>query len=96
VNVHLPMEFDQFAIRYACKQLRVSPAKGLVGCEGNPTTNYIILNGKKLKILRFKVFGCLVVLKRYMPYIDGKATTEFKELQRGTREVYVGFPINQA
>jgi hypothetical protein len=96
VNAHLPMEFYQLALRYACKQLRVLPAKGLVDCEGNPTTTYAILNGKKPKILRFKVFGCPVVFKRYMPYIDGKATTEFKELQQGTRGVFVGFPINQA
>jgi hypothetical protein len=61
VNAHLPITFYQLALQYACKQLRVLPAKGLIDSNGNPTTTYAILHGKKPRISRFKVFGCPVV-----------------------------------
>jgi hypothetical protein len=35
VHSHLPMDFYHLALDYACKMLRVLPAKGLVDHEGN-------------------------------------------------------------
>ena len=72
------------------------PAKGLVNEEGNPTTTYEIMYNKKARVQRFKVFGCPVVFKRYQPLHDGDVTTTFRQLQRGSRGTFVGFPKNQA
>ena len=96
VRAHLPMQFYLLAYDYASTQLRVLPAKGLVDVEGNPTTTYAILHKKKPRIGRFKVFGCPCVFKRYAPNADGIKTTDFKQLQRGCRGVFVGFPKDQA
>jgi hypothetical protein len=96
VNAHLPIEFYQLALKYACKQLRVLPAKNLVVIDGKPTSTYSILYGKKPRIGHFKVFGCPVVFKCYSPLINGKALTDFTELQRGCQGVFVGFPDDQA
>jgi hypothetical protein len=40
VHAHLSMDFYHLALDYACKILRVLPAKGLVDHDGNPTTTY--------------------------------------------------------
>jgi hypothetical protein len=50
VQAHLPITFFQLALSYACKQLRVLPAKGLVDEDSNMTTTYAILHGKKPRI----------------------------------------------
>ena len=96
VGAHLPMSFFHLAFDYALLILRVMPAKGLVDSEGNQTTTYQILHNKKPRVRRFKVFGCPVVFKRYQPKHDGDTTTNFKQLQRGSRGIFVGFPKNQA
>jgi hypothetical protein len=76
--------------------MRVLPAKGLVDENGDQTTTYAILHRKKPRIGRFNVFGCPCVFKKYQPRLDGKASTHFKQLQRGSRGIFVGFPDNQA
>ena len=96
VHAHLPIGFYHFAIDYACKILRVLPAKGLIDSNGKPTTTYQIIHGKRPRVLRFKVFGCPVVFKRYSPQFDGDITTNFKQLQRGSKGIFVGFPKDQA
>ena len=96
VRAHLPISFFLLAYDYACKQMRVLPAKGLVDVDGNPTTTYAILHQKKPRIGRFKVFGCPCVFKKYTPHSDGAKTTDFKQLQRGCRGIFVGFPVDQA
>ena len=96
VRAHLPIEFFHLAMDYAILILRVMPAKGLVDSDGNSTTTYQIIHGKKPRIQRFKVFGCPVVFKRYQPAHEGDITTNFKQLQRGSRGIFVGFPKNQA
>ena len=96
VRAHLPIEFFHLAIDYAILILRVLPAKNLVDEDGNSTTTYQILHGKKPRIQRFKVFGCPVVFKRYQPMHDGDVNTNFRQLQRGSRGIFVGFPKNQA
>ena len=90
------MGFYHLALQYSCKKMRVLPAKGLVDSLGNPTTTYAIIHGKKPRIGRFKVFGCPCVFKRYAPQSDGKITTDFKQLQQGSRGLFVGFPADQA
>ena len=67
VKAHLPIAFYHLALQYACKQMRVLPAKGLLDSEGKPTTTYAILHGKKPRIGRFKVFGCPCVLRGMLP-----------------------------
>ena len=96
VKARLPLKFYHLALSYACKQMRVLPAKGLVDENGDQTTTYAILHRKKPRIGRFKVFGCPCVFKKYQPRHDGKASTHFKQLQRGSRGIFVGFPDNQA
>ena len=96
VRAHLPISFYQLALKYACKQMRVLPAKGLVDENGHPTTTYAVLHGKRPRIGRFKVFGCPCVFKRYTPQADGKLTTDFKQLNQGSRGIFVGFPEDQA
>lgn len=96
VRAHLPIEFFHLAMDYAVLILRVLPAKGLVDEDNNPTTTYQILHGKRPRVQRFKVFGCPVVFKRYQPQHEGDVSTNFKQLQRGSRGIFVGFPKNQA
>ena len=96
VRAHLPPCFYHFALKYACKILRVLPGKGLMDVDGNPTTTYAILHGKKPRIGRFKVFGCPCVFKKYAPMYEGKSSTKFTQLQRGCRGIFVGFPEDQA
>ena len=96
VRAYLPISFYFFALKYACKQLRVLPAKGLSDVNNNPTTTYAILHNKRPRIGRFKVFGCPCVFKRYSPQTDGTITTDFKQLNQGSRGLFVGFPENQA
>ena len=96
VRAHLPINFFLLAYDYACKLLRVLPAKNLNDIDGNPTTTYAILHKKKPRIGRFKVFGCPCVFKRYAPQSEGVKTTDFKQLQRGCRGTFVGFPNDQA
>ncbi len=96
VRARLSLNFYHFALKYACKQKRVLPAKGLIDEDGNPTTTYAILHGKKPRIGRFKVFGCPCVFKRYQPRSDGDSTTDFKQLQKGCRGIFVGFADDQA
>ena len=96
VKAHLPIAFYHLALQYSCKKMRVLPAKGLLDSEGKPTTTYAILHGKKPRIGRFKVFGCPCVFKRYAPNSDGSKTTDFKQLQKGSRGIFVGFPEDQA
>ena len=96
IKAHLKIEFYSLALMYACKILRVLPAKGLVDTNGNLTTTYAILHGRKPRVQRYKVFGCPAVFKRYAPMINGKLITDFKQLQKGCRGIFVGFPDNQA
>ena len=96
IKAHLKIEFYILALMYACKILRVLPAKGLVDTEGNLTTTYAILHGRKPRVQRYKVFGCPAIFKRYAPMINGKIVTDFKQLQKGCRGIFVGFPDNQA
>ena len=96
VRAHLPILFFLLAYDYACKQMRVLPAKGLVDVDGKPTTTYAILHKKKPRIGRFKVFGCPCVYKRYASHADGAKSTDFKQFQRGCCGVFVGFPKDQA
>ena len=96
VHARLPFDFFHFAMDYALLILRVLPAKNLVGKNGEPITTYQLLHHMKPRVSRFKVFGCPVVFKRYQPMVDGKTTTEFKQLQQGSRGIFVGFPRNQA
>ena len=96
VSAHLPLSFYHLAIDYACIILRVLPHKGLKDADGNPTTTYQVLHNKKPRLRRFKVFGCPVIFKRYKPQHDGDTTTRFKQLQRGSHGIFVGFPRNQA
>jgi hypothetical protein len=64
--------------------------------DGNLTTTYAILHGKKPRISRFKVFGCPVLFKKYNSQKDGETTSKFKELQQGARGIFVGFQDDQA
>ena len=64
--------------------------------EGKLTTPYAIIYGMKPRIARYKVFGCPVVFKKYEPMINGKPISQFKQLQRGCRGIFIGFPANQA
>jgi hypothetical protein len=84
VRAHLPITFYQLALSYACKQLCVLPAKGLVNAEGNPTTTYAVIHGKNPHIVRYKVFGCPIVFKRYNIQVDGKILGKHKVLQQGS------------
>jgi hypothetical protein len=93
VSARLPLTFFHLAIDYACKILRILPAKGLLDVDGNPTTTYAILHNKKPRIARVKVFGCPVVVKQEAP---GSINTEFNQVQRGMRGIFVGFPKDQA
>jgi hypothetical protein len=63
--------------------------------EGNPTTTYAVIHGKNPRIVRYKVFGCPVVFKRYNIQVDGKIFGKHKVLQRGSRGIFVGFPDGQ-
>ena len=96
VHAHLPIEFYHFAIDYSLLILCVLPAKDLVDEKGEPITTYQLLHHLKPRVSRFKVFGCPVVFKRYQPYLDGKMVTDFKQLQQGSRGIFVGFPRGQA
>ena len=96
VHAHLPIEFYHFALDYALLILRVLPAKNLVDEEANPITTYQLIHHLKPRVSRFKVFGCPVVFKRYQPFLDGKMVTDFKQLQQGSRGIFVGFPRGQA
>ena len=96
VHAHLPIDFYHFALDYALLILRVLPAKNLVDQEGNPITTYQLIHHLKPRVSRFKVFGCPVVFKRYQPFLDGKMVTDFKQLQQGSRGIFVGFPRGQA
>ena len=93
---NLPIEFFHFAIDYAIMILRVLPPKNLVDERGNPITTYQLLHHVKPRISRFKVFGCPVVFKRYQPFKDNKMVTDFKQVQQGSRGIFVGFPSDQA
>jgi len=96
VHARLPLTFYHFAIDYAILILRVIPPKGLVDVDGNATTSYQVIHGKKPRVARYKVFGCPVVFKRYQPKSDTEIQTHFKQLQRGSRGTFVGFPKDQA
>jgi hypothetical protein len=51
------------------------------------------LHNKKPRIARFKVFGCpIVVIEHEAP---GSINTEFNQVQRGTRGIFVGFTKDQ-
>ena len=96
INANLSSHFIHLALDYACLIMRVLPCKGLLDSNGKPTTTYEVLHKKKPRISRFKVFGCPVVFKRYQPQHDGDTTTTFRQLQRGSRGIFVGFPKSQA
>ena len=96
IAAKLPISFYHFVMDYACLILRVIPAKGLVNTNGQATTTYEILHGKKPRIKRFKDFGCPVVFKRYQPQHNVDTNTSFWQLQRGSRGIFLGFPKNQA
>ena len=96
VLAHLLMKFYLPALDYACKILRVLPAKGLVDKEGKLTTPYAIMYGMKPHIARYKVFRCPVVFKKYKPMINGKPVSQLKQLPRGCRGIFIGLPANQA
>ena len=96
VHAHLGMGFHSLALSYACKILRVLPGKNLVDKDGKLTTTYAVLHGRKPRIFRYKVFGCPVVFKRYQPMKNGKALTNFQQVQQGSRGIFVGFPPDQA
>ena len=96
VHANLPKSFYGLALQYACKILRVLPAKGLVDSIGKPTTPYALIHGKKPRVSRYKVFGCPVVFKRYLPMHNRKIIPTFQQMQRGVRGIFVGFPEDQA
>jgi hypothetical protein len=54
-----------------------------------------MIHGKKPRIKRYKVFGCPVIFKQYQPHHNGDLKTKFKQLQRGSRGNFVGFPKDQ-
>ena len=96
IIAHLPLSFLHFALDYACLILRVLPTKNLLKEDKTPTTTYKLLYNKRPRVQRFKVFGCLVIFKRYQPIFEGDASTKFTQLQRGSQGIFVGFPRNQA
>ena len=96
INANLPTQFMHLALDYACLIMQVLPCKRLLNTDGKPTTTYKVLHKKKPRINRFKVFGCPAVFKRYQPQHDGDTSTNFTQLQRGSRGIFVGFPKNQA
>jgi len=53
VMAHLPMKFYLPALDYACKILRVLPAKGLLDSEDKMTTPCAIIYGMKPRISRY-------------------------------------------
>ena len=96
VAAKMPLPFMHLALDYATIILRVMPHRSLKSIDGKPITTYEVLHKKKPRIRRFKVFGSPVIFKRYKPQHDGDTTTDFRQLQRGSRGIFVGFPRNQA
>ena len=96
VRAHLPLSFYHLALDYSLCILRIMPAKGLKDTNGNLITTYQIIHHKKPRVQRFKVFGCPVIFKRYQPQHEGDTATQFTQLQRGCRGIFVGFPKDQA
>jgi len=67
--------------------------KGVLNKDGNPATPHELFTGEKPCISDFRVFGCPVVVKKYVARIDGNATSN--QTQRGIRGIFIGFPRNQ-
>ena len=96
VHARLNLSFYFIALKYACKILRVVPPKGLTTEAGRLITTFEMMHNRKPRIARYKPFGCACVFKRYQPMSNNKIITGFKQLQQGSRGIFVGFPDDQA
>ena len=92
-HARLPDSYYFHALLYACEAFSVLPVKGLLNKDGNPATPHELFTGEKPCISDFRVFGCPVVVKKYVARIDGNATSN--QTQRGIRGIFIGFPRNQ-
>jgi hypothetical protein len=65
----------------------------LINSDGEISTPFKLFCGQKLTITHYKVFGCLVVAKRWVISVDGNTTQHCTK--RGIRGIFIGFPSDQ-
>jgi hypothetical protein len=88
--------FFHHAHTYAIHTVNSCPAKNVTDQNGNPTTPYQYSYGRKPSLANFHVFGCPVYFKRYEPTFRNKLITYKQQLQRASRDIFIGFPENSA